>query len=152
MALSQEDRLELREIIADNMKGLNARVEAQNDIIESKVDGINNRLDKLNGKVNKHEDIINESKMDRQAIHEAISTAEKYHAATCPVLPRIVALETDKTVRFSFKQAIVMIVTVISLLVGTTYTIIKINEGRREKDIKTIVTPLEKEIQDLKIK
>ena len=60
MALTAEDRTEIRQIMSDCNSGTHARTEAQYTIIDSKLDGISIHLTTLNGSVARHEKIIGE--------------------------------------------------------------------------------------------
>lgn len=65
MALSAEDRQQIREIIQDCTTGVHARTDAQFTVIDNKLDGINLHLKTLNGSVLRHNKEIEEIKSKR---------------------------------------------------------------------------------------
>lgn len=148
--MTQEERNELKEFITLTMQGANARHEADFKIIDLKLDGVHQRLDKINGSVQKHQIEIDEIKSLRDKRYQQMDDETKMREKSCPQLQRIQNLETDRSIRFSMRQGLIMLITVISLLVGTSYTIIKINEYKQTKEIKVLVEPLQKEINQLK--
>lgn len=72
MALSAEDRQQIREIIQDCTTGVHARTEAQFTVIDNKLDGINTHLKNLNGSVLKHSKEIEEIKSLRDKKYQEL--------------------------------------------------------------------------------
>jgi len=63
--MTQEDKLEIKEIIKDVHSGVNARIEAKYDVIDIKLDNLNAHLTRQNSKIFKHEKTINEALEER---------------------------------------------------------------------------------------
>jgi len=138
MALSTEDRNEIREIIMDNMKGLSATVGAQNTIIESKIDGVHQRLDKINGSVLKHQQDIDEMKSTRDIKYTQIDDYMNNRVTACPHLPAIQALQTEKKIGISKRQLIMTILGIMVAVVTICGGALKISEDIRAKQFNNV--------------
>lgn len=149
MALSKEDREQIREIIQDCVTGINARVESQYTVLNTKVDGINLRLDKVNGNILRHQQEIEQIKTNAAVGRQAEKDYDENRASNCPHLPRIQTLETDKRVKLGIKEFVVGIVGMIAILVGVAFSTIKITEHYNQKVKQEIIETIKTETDKL---
>ncbi len=129
MALTQEDRQQIAEIIQGCTAGVNARVESQFTVIDNKLDGISKRLDVSNGRLSKHDEMFSDINMGRQKQRDWLET----RGATCPNNKRIQDLETKDKIGMSLKSFIIGAIVLVCTVIGAVAATVKITESYDNK-------------------
>ena len=115
-------------VLSEKLAGMTTLINSQFINVNEKLDDVNDHLKKLNGKVAEHEKRLNTG-----------DDADKVHALTCPQLPRIIDLETNKKIGLSKRQFILAIISILVMVTSIAYSSIKINEAMRVKDMNTVL-------------
>lgn len=130
MALTVEDRNEIRSIVSDGMSGIHAITIAQNDKINIKLDGLALRMDMINGRIGKNEDKIEgHDNVINQALQERLANRQKQEMmfAKLPELEIAVRkLQDEQLSTASIKKWIVGSVAIIGTLLGILWVSINI--------------------------
>lgn len=114
----KEDRDLVREMLHDVLASHNAKIENNYNIIDIKLDNINDHLKKLNGKVAKHEENFNEMKLKNMN-----------HYEDCPLKTEIEDMRDSFRFKKRLGNVIIKSITIISIIIGTVFTTIKITEN-----------------------
>ena len=120
-------------------------VEEKFNGVNDKFNGINQRLDKINGSVQRHEQEQNDSRMDRQSLHEKIENNTINHVSNCPFKPKIEELEFQSKFNVKSKHLIITSLSLVLVVLSIIYTTFKLNETTQEAqtiDIEKIIEPL----------
>jgi len=127
--------------------GLTTLLNARFTDSENQIYGITTRLDRLNGSVQRHETQIQEALIERAKNREQQKNADANHVLKCPVAPRVQALEADKGVRLGIKQFVIGVISIMAMLVGMSFTILKINDSMQQKQNQNIEAIIKAEIK-----
>ena len=127
--------------------GLTTLLNARFKDSENQIYGITQRLDKINGSVQRHETQIQEALVERAKNREQQKNADANHVLHCPVAPRVQKLEADKGVRLGIKQFVIGVISIMAVLVGMGFTILKINDSMQQKQNHNIEAIIKAEIK-----
>jgi hypothetical protein len=115
MALTQQDKTEIREMLMDCMAGNHARTESKFEIIEVKLNHILEQTTKTNGRVSKLED-------DNHDFKNHVKNTHDYDN-------KIRSLEDNQLTTKSVKKWIIGSVSIASLVVGIIFILFKLATG-----------------------
>lgn len=137
MALTQNDKNEIKEIIQNSTSGVHARTEAKFDVIDLKLTHILEQTTKHNGRMTTIEEKV-----------RLLEDEDLIHFTKCPVAKDVQTLKDDKRVRVGIKEFVIATVMFISVSLGIAFTSVKLYEANSEAKQEKLIEMIKQELSD----